>query len=177
MKLHWEANGRVWMDQACINACWSTITPNINVSSLFPHLVSHNLASSDGNDYHHLLNQPPAQAKQYLLLLVSSAGLYGPYLLYMCFLASCSGCLGHSYTAKELRKEGENYLKVVFSIRFFKLSLLHPSHTHTHSLSLSLSLSLIPTQLSRGGLYHHLKYLEILQHWKEMGKQQTRRMQ
>lgn len=109
VKEHWERTGRVWVDQECVEECWSKISPCLDISALYSHMVSHGLVNTD-DDYHHLLgNHPPSEVKSYLLhkILPRVAG-YGPYLLYMSLQASsATGHLGHSHATKELKSEGE----------------------------------------------------------------------
>lgn len=110
MKEHWENNGRVWVDQDCVSECWNRISPWLDISALYPHLVTLGIAN-DGDDYHHLIggNHSPSQVKHHLLhQLIPRASDYGPYLFYMCLLKSAAGGnLGHSSAAKELKSVGE----------------------------------------------------------------------
>ena len=104
MKQHWEKNGRVWVDQECINACWNKIFIYIRIGSLNHHLITYGLASATDD----LLGNDQAKAKSNLLQLVASSGPCGPYLFYMCLLDSYDEAKGHAEAALLLMSTGAN---------------------------------------------------------------------
>ena len=89
-------------------ACYATIKPWLDSSTLVSFLMKYKLAKTSDTD---LLNSPfhsSETKKQHLLSLAEKGGKHGFMLLYLCIWDSIDqGLLGHEDAIKELDKCGK----------------------------------------------------------------------
>ena len=103
----WEKCGKVYVNQAVFNRCFSTIENCISIDGLISHMMAHELIVMT-TDMTKITNPflTPDERMHHLLEHIGKCGKNAYFLLYVCLFESQEENFGHRDACKELKTAG-----------------------------------------------------------------------